>query len=318
MRFAFAFCIALCAASPALAALQVKPVHIAIKQKGLEINVAYPQTGNAAVDRETANWAKKTIADFKDEAAQYGSDGGTGQPYTLDVTYTVPRNDNQMFEALFTDSEFFGGAHPGHEFEAMNFLMPDGWRVYLPEIFSWDGLKKISQLGIADLDKQLLAGGLTDKDWIARGAAPQWDNFAVFNLLPGTLDIQYNEYTVAAYAAGPQETKFPLSALKGFYRTNWRAPAASFDCAKATASIEKTICSDVALARLDRDVATAYHTHDVAADSGNTTTNDQQAGQRTWLTQRGKTCPQTGAAAVKCLTTLYGARLTALNKAQPQ
>jgi uncharacterized protein YecT (DUF1311 family) len=153
---------------------------------------------------------------------------------------------------------------------------------------------------------------MSDKDWIARGAGPDWDNFGDFTLLPGTLDIQYAPYNVAAYAAGPQETKIPLATLKPYLRADWHAPAASFDCAKAAAPIEKTICSDANLARQDRAVAAAYRQKLGNADNDAAKKPVRDA-QRAWLASRVARCDmKTGAAGVACLTSLYEARLKTL------
>jgi len=304
------------AASPAFAKLAVKPVKIAVKHKEYEIDVAYPQTGNKAIDAGIADWAKGEAASFKNDAAGNDGDGSMG-PYTLNIEFQVARNDDKAFAVVFTESTYEGGAHPNTNFRTMNFLMPDGWPVYLQEIFTDAGLKKISQLAVADLDRQLAGpDSMSDKDWIARGAGPDWDNFSDFVLLPDALDVQYAPYNVAAYAAGPQETKLPLAPLKPFMRADWRAPAASFDCAKATAPIEKTICSDVNLARRDRDVAEAYRQLTGNTDSEAAKKPIRDA-QRAWLAKRKTACPQDGAKAVACLTALYQARLKALT-APPQ
>jgi uncharacterized protein YecT (DUF1311 family) len=313
MRLALTLVIAAAfAASPALAKLPLKPVKIAVKHKEYEIDVTYPQTGNKAVDAAITSWAKGEVAAFKGDAASYDAGSAVG-PDTLYIGFEVARNDDKVFSVVFTESIFEGGAHPNTFFRTMNFLMPDGWQVYLQEIFTSAGLKKISQLAVADLDRQLAGpDSMSDKDWIARGAGPGWDNFSDFVLLPDTLDIQYPPYAVAAYAAGPQETKIPLAPLKPFMRADWRAPAASFDCAKAAAPVEKTICSDVNLARRDRDVAEAYHQLVGNTDNEAAKTPVRDA-QRAWLASRTARCgSKPGKDGVACLTSLYEARLKAL------
>jgi uncharacterized protein YecT (DUF1311 family) len=312
MRLALATALVLFTTAPAFAKLPLNPVKIAIKHKEYEVAVAYPQTGNKTVDAAIAGWAKGEITSFKSDAAGNADDNSIG-PNTLDISFKVARNDSRMFAVVFTESTFEGGAHPNTNFRTMNFLMPDGWQVYLPEIFTQTGLKKISERAIADLDRQLAGpDSMSDKDWIARGAGPDWDNFSDFVLMPDRLDIQYAPYNVAAYAAGPQETKLPLAPLKPFLRANWRAPVASFDCAKAATPVEKTICSNVSLARQDRYVAAAYEQLMAGTDAN--AKRSQRDKQRAFLAGRTKTCGrQTGAAAIACLTRLYGAQLKVLS-----
>ncbi|HEY5338015.1 MAG TPA: DUF3298 domain-containing protein [Rhizomicrobium sp.] len=298
-------------ATPAFAAgkLPVEMATIQAKTKTYDIKVQYPQTGNKAVDTAIADWAKKEVASFRTQAADNDMSVGA---YSLYIEPDIKRNDDAIFAVVFTEDMYAGGAHGDITLQAMDFLMPDGWRVYLPEIFTDKGLARISALAIADLDKQL--GDSTDStDQIKGGAGPDWSNFANFSLLPDKLDIQFAPYAVASYAAGPQETKIALSALRGFYRKDWRAPVASFDCTTAKTNLEKTICSDVTLARLDRQTAGVYRTKLGIASEGAEKDAVRNA-QRAWLAKRNTAC--VGGGAATCISRLYKERLAAL-EAQP-
>ena len=312
MRLALALVIAATFAAPAFAKLPVKAVKIAEKHKKYEIDVDYPKTGNKTIDAAMAEWVKGEVSQFRDDAA--GNDGeGPFSTYTLGIGYDIARNDDKVFAVVFTESTYEGGAHPNTVFRTMNFLMPDGWPVYMPEIFTPDAVKAISRLATADLKKQLKPDEGFDADMIKNGAGPSWDNFADFTILPDALDIQYAPYAVAPYVFGSQETKIPLSALKGFLRPNWRAPQASFDCVRARAWVEKAICSDVNLARLDRTVADMYATRLGETDS-DAARLPVRGDQREFLAARIKKCGgETGKGAVACLTALYDARLKVLN-----
>lgn len=301
-------------AGPALAeGLNVETEKMAKETDAYTISVEYPKTGNEAIDAEIAAFAKKEYDDFvklstedrqPDEAA-----------YELELSFDVGRNDATGFGVLFTEYTFTGGAHPNSDFVAFNYMMPDGWRVYLPEIFDGQkALKKISALAVADLTKQLAGpDGGSDEQTIADGAGPAWDNFRDFVLKAKSLDLNFPAYQVAAYAAGPQEVEIPLGQLKGLMRADWKAPAASFDCTRAGTAIEKAICADVALARLDRNVAESYgrklkYAYEDAEKA------KVKAEQVAWLAARNQKCAD-GAPA--CLTEVYTARLAAL-EAAPQ
>lgn len=310
MRLALIALAAALIAAPALAKLPLKTVKIVEKHQEYEINVAYPQTGNRSIDGDMAGWVKTVVADFRSEARGSGGDGSTG-PYTLDITFTVPRNDDKVFAVVFEEGIYEGGAHPNGFFNTMNFLMPEGQQVYLPEIFAPEGLKAISRYAAADLRKQLNPDEGFAASMITDGADPEWGNFADFTILPDALDIRFPPYAVAPYAAGPQETKIPLSVLKAYLRPDWRAPQASFDCADAAQWMEKIICSDVTLARLDRDVAEAYALRLQNADS-DAARLPVRGGQRQFLAERTKRCGGR-AGAVACLIAQYRARLKVLN-----
>jgi uncharacterized protein YecT (DUF1311 family) len=189
--------------------------------------------------------------------------------------------------------------------------MPDGRRVEFAELFTPKGVQRVSDIAIARL-KQDIGGpdGMSDMDWIRRGAGPNARNFSSFALLPRELLITFDAYQVAAYAAGPQEVRIPLAQLRDVMRPNPRLPQASFDCTLARSEVERAICSSEALARLDRHMSEAYAFQLVwAADAA-----QQQAlrgQQRAWLKTRDATCRGPGIAA--CLNVMYQRRLKELD-----
>ena len=196
--------------------LPVKTLSIEKKADAYEIAIQYPATGNAAIDGEIAAWANKEAVDFVKLAA--GADRQAGDnPYELDWSFEVARNDGAVFADIFSEEADTGGAHPNHDIATFNFEVPGGWRLYLPEIFERKALAKISGLAVADLTKQFADShnGGGDPDWVKQGAGPDWDNFRDFILDKDKLQIHYPDYQVAAYAEGPQETDIPLAALKG-------------------------------------------------------------------------------------------------------
>ncbi len=83
--------------------------------------------------------------------------------------------------------------------------------------------------------------------------------------------------------------------------------AASFDCAKAKAPVEKMICSDPGLSELDGRLASAYRRALGLAPNP----EPLKAEQRFWLTERRK------CADVACLRQAYRQRLTTLEAAAP-
>ena len=87
------------------------------------------------------------------------------------------------------------------------------------------------------------------------------------------------------------------------------AQAASFDCAKAAAAVERAICTNAELSALD-DVAARYY-----RAARNTLPGAQAcllADQRNWLAQVRNRCPDD-----QCLKSAYLDRLSDLDKVQP-
>jgi uncharacterized protein YecT (DUF1311 family) len=88
--------------------------------------------------------------------------------------------------------------------------------------------------------------------------------------------------------------------IRGCTWKDFRTPYASFDCAKSTSEIEKTICRDEELSRLDIALAKAYRAARVR--SGNVAVQDQ----RKWLRAR-NACKDTS-----CIRRAYQDRLEEL------
>jgi uncharacterized protein len=84
------------------------------------------------------------------------------------------------------------------------------------------------------------------------------------------------------------------------------ANAASFDCAKASTRIEKTICADQELSGLDSQLMQVYKT----ALADNHDTEATKAEQRAWLSTVRNRCED-----AQCLKQAYAARITALGGA---
>jgi len=313
LRLVVAIVVAALAAVPAAAAVKVAKRDIDLKTKAYEIALEYPVTGVKAIDDVLARFAKERVAEYKDSSSEHEKDEN---PYSFDVNFTVERNDGKVFAVLFAESTYTGGAHPNGFFYSFNFLMPDGAQVFLPEILDGKrGIARISEYARADLNKQMNGpDSMSDDDWIARGAGPLATNFDVFILKPKSIFIEFPSYQVAAYAAGPQEVEVPLSALKGFTRADWRAPQPSFACGKAKTTIEKTICGDALLARMDRQSAELYAER--LANAYEQSEKDKwKKTQREWLASRDATCAMTEPA--ECLRKSYATRLAALKKYTP-
>ena len=89
--------------------LPVQERKIASKTAQVEISVAYPRTGNAAIDAQLGQWARQQADDFRNI-----DDVGSGSPWSLDIDYEIPRNDGTLFSVVFRIDNYAGGAHPNY------------------------------------------------------------------------------------------------------------------------------------------------------------------------------------------------------------
>jgi uncharacterized protein YecT (DUF1311 family) len=286
------------------AALPVVKKSFADRTRIYQVTYEYPQTGHAVIDKEIAEWARGFMHDFETQTKQ--DHQPQERPYTADLRYKIARNDDQVFAVVFHDAYDQGGAHPNSGIITFNFLMPDGWRVYLPEIVKPGGFGRVSELAIADLDRRLQLASPND-DVVRSGAGPYSFYFPEFTLLKNEIVLHFDPYAVASYADGPQEAHLALSDLTGVMRDDWRAPQPSFDCAKAQSRIEHVLCSDVALARLDRQLSEEY-LHRIKVDGDKAYIERTENEQREWLAKRDRDCAR--ATDIKtCLAASYHVRL---------
>lgn len=99
------------------------------------------------------------------------------------------------------------------------------------------------------------------------------------------------------------------------------APQPSFDCTAATQPVERLICSDPALADLDRALAESYDA--ALAASSEEARAALRTEQRAWSGNRSTACgveddsPADVAGATGCLAALYQARLAELEPGEP-
>jgi len=301
-------------AVPAAAALKITKVKIVEHRKSYDIDIAYPQTGNAAVDKILAKFARdeaRSMTQYADGSGDKPDDDSSGKS-DLTLDYAVARNDAKMLVVTFSGSEYgAGAAHPNPVFATFNFMIPSGTQVELADLVDGQrALNRISALAMPLLRKQLAANdGSIDSGWMNTGAGPQASNFQIFEWLPAGLRIIFPPYQVASYADGTHVITIPLAELKGYVRPDWRAPAPSFDCVKASAPIEHIICSNARLAWYDRHVAEAYRAKLTTFDKPNEAEAFRQT-QRDWLAARVGQCKFDEA----CLISNYQARLKQLDR----
>jgi uncharacterized protein YecT (DUF1311 family) len=317
-KIILAVCTLFLAVGPAHAQLSLTDKAIIRKTGRLQLDIHYPQAGNPGIDRLLDQRSKASMSPAELQFAT------AERPYSVTISYKVKRNDAQFLSIQFISYVFTGGAHGLPDAQSYNFLMPGGAQVFLPELVDGQrGLDLISKLAIAELVKQL---GTAHLDWIQSGAAPHAWNFANFAWLPDALELTFTPYQVAAYVDGFRTVRIPLPELASVIRPEPRAPAPSFPCSSAKTAIEKSVCSDATLARLDRQVAEQYAMQLVAVPTAKadekTAQRDyrlaqqskhdaQLAAQRAWLAQRDRDC---AGGSKTCLFASYQARQAVLLK----
>jgi hypothetical protein len=190
------------------------------------VKAKYPQAVGAARDPRLAKMnaelrgtVAKGVAEFRGYFKSYEKPmGPVGSYYESEYVVTLAAHD--LVSVAFGVSTYGeGAAHPNHNTTVFNYDLRAGKQLKLADLFkpNSDFLKVISDYAIKDLTEQIrgeTSGDDPDTDWIREGAGPKEENYKSWNLSPKGLEINFDPYQVASYAAGPHEVVIPLSALK--------------------------------------------------------------------------------------------------------
>ncbi len=163
---------------------------------------------------------------FKNDAREncdFSKLGDNAPDWTCEF-YALPEAYNVIDRILSVRMEYYrftGGAHGATNYVYLNYNLSTGKPVEWNSVFKSDSeyLKKISDFSRDYLIANITKGdnAMTNEEWVKEGTEPKSDNY---NTNVGFNDfgiiILFQQYQVAAYAAGPQEVTIPYPEFKDF------------------------------------------------------------------------------------------------------
>lgn len=198
------------------------------KLKFFEMSGEYPEiTGAAAAGNPdiakfnllAKQTVAKSLADFRKEMmAQTAEDikfsKERGVSNYIEIGYDTEYAADDFVSLQFSTSTYTGGVHPNSFAFTINYDLKNGRELSLADLFQPKSnyLKIISDYCIKDLKTRVEE--MSDDEWLGRGAGPEAENFANWNITEKGLLINFDPYQVAAYAAGPQMVIIPYEKLK--------------------------------------------------------------------------------------------------------
>jgi hypothetical protein len=145
---------------------------------------------------------------------------GPDKKYELNAGYKYYSSPSTI-SYVFTIVEDTLGAHPNTFFRTFTFDAKTGEGLQLGDLFtSPTYLNTISTISRSMLTSTL--GNMTDSQTLNAGTSADADNFQNFALDGNNLVIYFPPYQVAAYAAGPQTIKIPVSQLKSILKSQYQ------------------------------------------------------------------------------------------------
>lgn len=189
---------------------------------GIMIDIDYPMAviGGGAIEAEVdafiASYRAEFVGYFVDSLTFFGS-----APWSLSMDYEFYDHSPQVRSLLLTIYEYSGGAHGNLGYKSFTYDVATGELYDLFDLFQdeFNPMPLLSSLTQA----QLLAtiSDMTDADWIASGTGEDPLNYQQWVLTETELVFLFPPYQVAAYAAGPQMVRIPLTDLSAILKPSF-------------------------------------------------------------------------------------------------
>ena len=197
---------------------------------GATYQVRYPQVGG--LDSAAAATINTLLHDTAQAAVRGFTSGigkdpqaGPNQPSTLQVDYSVASDSPDLISLRVNSYTYASGAAHGSDvLTTFTFDPASGRQLALADLFR-PGVAYLDALA-AEARTQLkvtMASWLTDSfttKWLATGTEPTADNYAAWAITPGGLEITFEQYQVAAYAAGMPVVTIPVAHLAALVDPN--------------------------------------------------------------------------------------------------
>jgi hypothetical protein len=154
---------------------------------------------------------QEEIAKFRDNVVQVQSlPDSTGSSFTQQYELLSPPGN--LISLRFQITIYIqGAAHPGTHMRTVTYDLEAGTDIRLAQLFMPDSdyLEKIANYCAAQLSTRDIGFESSSS-----GAQPLPENYGIWNITADGLLITFDEYQVAAYAAGPQEVIVPYAELQ--------------------------------------------------------------------------------------------------------
>jgi len=183
-------------------------------------NVKYPEIShliNTTIQKKFNDKAKQIVMEmeglWQDEEKNIVVQAGD-EPSSFYGEYEVIGKTNDYVSIKFSYSEYeTGAAHPNNFYDVLNFDLKKGETVALKDLFKNDSeyLQKLSVYCKKNLEDQ----SDNFNDMIEKGAAPDEENYIIFNFNSDGFLVTFGDYQVAPHAAGPVSILVPYDELKG-------------------------------------------------------------------------------------------------------
>lgn len=195
----------LISSAPCYKALDVKTKKIIKSTETLDLNVEYPQIGQAEIDKNLSGFIGQTIKDFgPGEKSEHWKSN-------LWIRYKISQYQDKTVSVRFYIYQFTGGAHGSEIPNFRTYSLKTGQRLFYSDIFKSDYQylttlwRNVEPQVITAYKNRELTMDKDELSWIREGSAPKFDNYRNFYLDNRGLVIYFSQYQAAPYAFGTLE-----------------------------------------------------------------------------------------------------------------
>ena len=185
------------------ARVEVRTERIQEGDAAYTIDVSYPQFGIASIDAQIKEIVSNAVTEFKSLPANPPESAAPQNSFdgSFDSVYIGP----DVVSVKLILSQYTGGAHPLTLVSGLNYDRATGRQLLQSDAFAMLGLSvdEISAAATAEL-KTKLGDAMFEE-----GANTNPENFSSFVISENEITFIFQQYQVAAYAAGVQEVRFP-------------------------------------------------------------------------------------------------------------
>jgi hypothetical protein len=153
---------------------------------------------------ETSAFKQEVQKSVTDEYMQENKE--TFQKSYLHIIYRVIRQDDKIISVVFEGDYYISGAaHSAFFFRTVNWNVPENKQYQWSDIITGDQdiPQILSEMVKPHLYRILQIDENVTSDWIEKGAGPKAENFEKFTVDLYDINIYFDPYQVAPYAAGP-------------------------------------------------------------------------------------------------------------------
>ena len=184
------------------ARVEVTTAHVQEDSATYTIDVSYPQFGIPAIDTQIKKAIDDAVAEFKTLSPNPGDSATPKLSFdgSFDSVYVGP----DVISVKLILSQYTGGAHPLTLISGLNYNRTTGKQLLQNDAFEMLGMtvEQVSIAATAELKAKL--GDTMFKE----GANTNPENYSSSVISADKVTFIFQQYQVAAYAAGPQEVSF--------------------------------------------------------------------------------------------------------------